>query len=508
MSPVTARMAACVLVSTCLLATACATEADLAARPDEGEVTIDTGELDEQMGDDKIDPEAGFEEGEDGPSGFDLAPAEIVEAALADVEQFWEQAYPDAYGSSLEPLAGYYAYGPETPRSELPPCEDGVTYEDIAVNAFYCPSGDLIAWDLPGLIEPLYEQFGAFTIAIVMAHEFGHAIQQRAGVSGDTILLEQQADCFAGAWAAHVDGGSSERFRVDVDDLDEAVAGFLELRDGLETATSDPLAHGSGFDRVAAFQNGFEQGVTRCVEYPDLYEQGDLVIVQVPFVPGSEDEEREGNLDLETLVPLALAHLEAFFAQLFEEQDEQWPPLGDNVLLYDPSTDEVTCGDDTFTQEEAEFGSFYCIPDDVVALDAENLGSSLYEIGDFALVTELARLYALRAQSILGVEAEPADEALHADCLTGVYAGAAFVGTIEAPEDRDAWALSWRSRRGDHRLPRLRRARWERRRRPGNVGVRPHRCLPRRLPRWHRGLRRHRRPLTVPRARSDWRRAR
>ena len=431
MSPITARIAACVFASSCLLASACATEADLAVAPDDGEVTIDTDELDEEIGDDKIDPEAGFE-GDEGP---DLAPAEVVEAALADVEDFWEQVYPEVYGGSLEPLAGYYPYGPGTPQSELPPCEDVVTYEDIASNAFYCPPGDLIAWDVPGLIEPLYEQFGAFTIAIVMAHEFGHAIQERAGISGDTILLEQQADCFAGAWAAHVNSGGSERFQVGVDDLDQAVAGFLELRDGIGASAADPLAHGSGFDRIAAFQDGFEQGAARCADYPDLYERGELVIVQMPFVPGSNDELRRGNLDPETLLPLALAHLDLFFEQLLEEQGEQWPPVGDDVLLYDPATDDVSCGQETFTPEEAESGSFYCVPDDVVALDIENRGNDLYEIGDFALVTELARLYALRAQAVLGIEADPRDVALHADCLAGIYAGAAFRGTIQAPEE-------------------------------------------------------------------------
>jgi predicted metalloprotease len=430
-SAITARIAACLFASLCLLAGACATEADLAVAPDDGEVTIDTDELDEEMGDDKIDPEAGFE----GDDESDLAPADVVEAALADVEEFWEQAYPQVYGSSLEPLAGYYSYGPDTPRSELPPCEEGLTYEDIASNAFYCPPRDLIAWDVPGLIEPLYDRFGAFTIAIVMAHEFGHAIQERAGISGDTILLEQQADCFAGAWAARVNSGASEHFQVEIDDLDQAVAGFLELRDGIDTSAGDPLAHGSGFDRVAAFQDGFEQGVARCAEYPDLYERRELVIVQMPFLPGSEDERNRGNLDRETLLPLALAHLDAFFEQLLAEQGEQWPPVGDDVLLYDPATDDVSCGEETFTQVEAEFGSFYCVPDDVVALDIENLGNDLYEIGDFALVTELARLYALRAQAVLDIEADPTAEALHADCLTGIYAGAAFLGTIEAPEE-------------------------------------------------------------------------
>ena len=106
---------------------------------------------------------------------------------------------------------------------------------------------DLIAWDVPGLIEPPYDQFGAFTIAIVMAHEFGHAIQERAGHLG-----RHDPAGAAGRLLRRCLGRprrrrrARERFQVEVDDLDQAVAGFLELRDGIGTAAADPLAHGSG----------------------------------------------------------------------------------------------------------------------------------------------------------------------------------------------------------------------------------------------------------------------
>lgn len=424
--------AAGALVISGVLAAGCATEAAIGDGTRDGEVSLDDEQLDDELGEGKLDPAEGSSAGDD---DRDVDPEAVVEAALLDVETFWTDTYPDVYRGDFEPLdGGYHAYGPETPPDDLPKCDASLTYEDIAVNAFYCPAADLIAWDLPGLVAPLYDQFGAFTIAIVMAHEFGHAVQARAGTSGDTIMLELQADCFAGAWAGHVDAGDADHFEVDLADLDLAVAGFLELRDGLGTTATDPLAHGTGFDRVTAFQDGFERGVERCVDYPDRYEREELVIVEIPFSTRA-DFERGGNLDPETLIPLALVNLDAFYAQLLDEQGVTWPPVGDRVLLYDPATDEVGCDGETFSEREAEFGSFYCAPDDVIALDVVNLGAELYEIGDFALVIELARLYALRAQDVLGVDADVARELLHADCLTGIYSAATFLELIDVAEE-------------------------------------------------------------------------
>ena len=47
--------------------------------------------------------------------------------------------------------------------------------------------------------------FGEFAVGLVFAHELGHAVQARVGYNPSaTVYLEQQADCFAGAWAQHV----------------------------------------------------------------------------------------------------------------------------------------------------------------------------------------------------------------------------------------------------------------------------------------------------------------
>ncbi|HEY8544171.1 MAG TPA: hypothetical protein VIL36_03955, partial [Acidimicrobiales bacterium] len=100
---------------------------------------------------------------------------EVVDDAIRDVEAFWEETYPDLYGGPFEPVQAYYGYGPNT---EMPPCGNPrPTYEEIADNAFYCPESDIIAADEARLIPFLAEQFHPFTIGIVFAHEYGHAIQ-------------------------------------------------------------------------------------------------------------------------------------------------------------------------------------------------------------------------------------------------------------------------------------------------------------------------------------------
>jgi predicted metalloprotease len=355
-----------------------------------------------------------------GPPGTD--PDEVVDVALEDLATFWTERLPAVYGEELTPLrGGLVPYGPGTPVPQCGPT--GLSYQDIAANALYCPDEDLIAWDRVGLIPDLHERFGPLTVGAIMAHEFAHAVQARAGVQGSPLMLEMQADCFAGAWAAD----ASQRidlFSTDGDALDLAIGGLLELRDVVGVSASDPNAHGSGFDRVSAFQDGFNSGGAVCGRYEDAPPP----VVAIPFV-SVNDLNQGGNLPLDRLMTPLLADLEAFFAQLVTTEGGRWDPV-DGVVPVEPATALVTCGDQELTGDDLVLASFYCVPDDIIYLDSTGLIASLDRIGDFAVAAELARQYAFAAQAKLGLLDRFLATDVHADCVTGVYAAAEFSGVV------------------------------------------------------------------------------
>ena len=312
----------------------------------------------------------------------------VVTEALSEISSYWSAVFPELYGRKFEPISGgYYAY---TSHTELPPCPGVREYRDVASNAFYCPAADLIAWDDEQLIPSMQEQFGDFSLAIVMAHEVGHAVQARSGFGGTfTVTKEQQADCFAGAWVASVANGHSEHFSVQLEDLDASVAGFLQLRDhpGSDGLKGD--AHGSAFDRIGAFQDGFENGAPACKGYSDQNVAERLV--QLPFSSKAEASSG-GNLAWESVLPAVSADLENFWSAVFAQAGKTWKPV-----------------------------------DPTLRSDA-NLARQLYDnVGDFAAATILGRAYAAEVQDVLGEGGTDLQKSLQADCLTGSWAASLFL---------------------------------------------------------------------------------
>ena len=112
------------------------------------------------------------------------------------------------------------------------------------------------------LLAPLASEFGPAVMGIVLAHEFGHAIQSRVGALDQflpTIYTEQQADCFAGAWAGQAYRGESPLLRLGDADVRAGLIAMLEVRDPVGTDQFVEGGHGSAFDRVGAFQEGFDE---------------------------------------------------------------------------------------------------------------------------------------------------------------------------------------------------------------------------------------------------------
>jgi len=363
-------------------------------------------------------------------------PNATVQNALTDVTTYWRSEFPQLYGGQFRDLKGFYPYGPNTAP---PPCgQPPPKYTDIKDNAFYCPPADIIAWDASSLIPRINRTYGAFTVAIVMAHEYGHAIQARAGAEDRSIDLELQADCFAGAWTGQVATGHAAHFKPKDIDLDKAVAGMIDVRDPVGVSPDQPGAHGSGFDRVGAFQDGYEGDAAKCKPYanPDV----DRTTAETPFSQG--DVASGGNLHLEDrgandpgLLSLATKDLNEFYGWLFGQLGKTWKPI-DKLTLVDPAKDEATCDGKKLSGGDLSRVARFCQDEDTVLLDGTGLVHDLDSIGDFAVASEMAQLWALSAQKQLDtLSADKSD--LQADCLTGVWAASTFPGVQDVTPNSD-----------------------------------------------------------------------
>jgi predicted metalloprotease len=212
-------------------------------------------------------------------SSFDTT----VQNALSDVMDFWKKNYPAvADGKSLPSLKGglFSIDGGEVLQSREVPSyatsEQCLAKEATAVvdNAFYCELDDSIVWDRDPnhIVATLGKQYGPLIVAMVFAHEFGHAIQARLGIFDKdlrTIDTESQADCASGAWVGAAFKGQEPHFKIIPKQLDNALIAYLQVRDSTPHSQDERGSHGNGFDRLSALEDGIEHGVRYC--YSDDY---------------------------------------------------------------------------------------------------------------------------------------------------------------------------------------------------------------------------------------------
>jgi predicted metalloprotease len=148
-----------------------------------------------------------------------------------------------------------------------------------ATGPFYCPADSRIYLDL-GFFRELQDRFGApgdFAQAYVIAHEYGHHIQNLLGINAEvqqqsqedpsrandlSIRLELQADCLAGVWG-HTLKAQGELSPGDLDEALEAAEAVGD--DRIQEATTgriDPESwtHGSAEQRARWFGVGFDSG--------------------------------------------------------------------------------------------------------------------------------------------------------------------------------------------------------------------------------------------------------
>jgi len=202
---------------------------------------------------------------------------QFVNAVTVDVQGFWADRFSSAgkqYTTTHTVL-----FTDQT--------QSGCGVASSATGPFYCPTDQKVYLDT-AFFDELKNRFGApgeFAQAYVIAHEFGHHVQDELGIMDQvaqqqqsdpskgndlSIRLELQADCLAGVWAHSVyttpDQSDVESITdKDVQDALEAARAVGDDRiqeQATGTIDKESWTHGSAEQRAKWFNAGFKGGTT------------------------------------------------------------------------------------------------------------------------------------------------------------------------------------------------------------------------------------------------------
>ncbi|MEO7399076.1 MAG: neutral zinc metallopeptidase [Ilumatobacteraceae bacterium] len=343
---------------------------------------------------------------------------EFLQASVADVQDYWRATYPEIYGEPFAELTGgIWASYPDRQGTAIPEgCRGDPAAQYISEgNAFYCSNGDYMAYDDFFLIPALVNDYGQSAVGVVFAHEFGHAIQARVGaiVNDPVVYGEQQSDCFAGAWTAHVARGESATLTFDDDDIRAGLSAMVAVKDnvlGVDVFSGN--AHGTAFDRVGAFENGFIGGALACM----AMETTPLPLLNLQFGP---NDNSTGNTpydatgEIESLEDLVVADLTRFWTGAVADFT---PPT---VLAYPHDGPYPECAD--VDDSVFPFGAFYCPSANTLLYD-DGFARALYRTyGDFSVGYIISNAWSDAAQTQLDSGLSGEERVLTNECLTGAW---------------------------------------------------------------------------------------
>ena len=209
------------------------------------------------------------------PQGADTSDDCQVLAIINSVQDFWSQQLASSGTNYTD--ANTVFFSGSTPTG----CGTGET----GMGPFYCPTDKHVYIDL-SFWQELKTQFGAndslFTQAYVLAHEYGHHVQDllgtnsrvssAKGATSGSVRLELQADCYAGVWAKNastVAGSDGKVLISDIttDDVNNALdtAGkigddYIQTHLGSGSVDTSEFTHGSSAQRRKWFTTGYTSG--------------------------------------------------------------------------------------------------------------------------------------------------------------------------------------------------------------------------------------------------------
>lgn len=198
-----------------------------------------------------------------------------VAGTIASLDSYWEEALPSV-GIDLR-YPGVVIFDQTT--------QTGCGPASSSTGPFYCPTDETIYVDVT-FFDELTTQFGASSGPLaqmyVIAHEYGHHLQNQLGIfdiadrtetgeDSDSVKVELMADCLAGAWAGHAATTTDASgvtlieplTRADVEDALSAAAAVGD--DRIQQATQGEVnphtfTHGSAKQRTSAFETGYTRG--------------------------------------------------------------------------------------------------------------------------------------------------------------------------------------------------------------------------------------------------------
>jgi predicted metalloprotease len=329
--------------------------------------------------------------------------------AVEDIEDFWSQHYSDAFAGTFAAVSRLVSVDP---RTSMTVCNEDASAFDY--NALYCAPDDLIAWDRVDLMPVAKEFFGDMTINGLLAHEYGHALQTRAGLVGEQkssiLVREQQADCLGGVYMRWVAEGHSPRFSLNTTRaLDQVMAGAIAGRDPVstyDTVSLDAPSHGTALDRVSAIQTGFDVGAQGCAA-----------------IDSAEIQQRRGNLPQSLFDPASpqsdIAINDQTLSTLMELLGQVFSPSNPPTLAREGGGCAVS------RQQPVA----YCPDTNEIAVDMSTLqkvGTPADESdfvllqGDNTALSMVTSRYALSLQHERGLPLNSAVAAMRTACLTGV----------------------------------------------------------------------------------------